>query len=194
MEKINAKGLLCPKPVIITKQKLDEMEEGTVEIEVDNRVCVNNLEKFAQGQGFDFDYKEFAEDDFLVTIVKSKDSVAKEETSGDEFTLAITSNTMGGGEEELGKILIKSFVYTVSQTKPLPKTIVFYNKGVFLTCEGSEVLDDLKAMADQGVEIISCGTCLDYYKLKEKLQIGEISNMYTIYEKLSSPKKNVIIR
>lgn len=194
MEKINAKGLLCPKPVIITKQKLDEMEEGTVEVEVDNRVCVNNLEKFAQGQGFDFDYKEFAEDDFLVTIVKSKDSVAKEETSGDEFTLAITSNTMGGGEEELGKILIKSFVYTVSQTKPLPKTIVFYNKGVFLTCEGSEVLDDLKAMADQGVEIISCGTCLDYYKLKEKLQIGEISNMYTIYEKLSSPKKNVIIR
>ncbi len=194
MEKINAKGLLCPKPVIITKQKLDEMEEGTVEVEVDNRVCVNNLEKFAQGQGFDFDYKEFAEDDYLVTIVKSKDSVAKEETSGDEFTLAITSNTMGGGEEELGKILIKSFVYTVSQTKPLPKTIVFYNKGVFLTCEGSEVLDDLKAMADQGVEIISCGTCLDYYKLKEKLQIGEISNMYTIYEKLSSPKKNVIIR
>lgn len=194
MEKINAKGLLCPKPVIITKQKLDEMEEGTVEVEVDNRVCVNNLEKFAQGQGFDFDYKEFAEDDYLVTIVKSRDSVAKEETSGDEFTLAITSNTMGGGEEELGKILIKSFVYTVSQTKPLPKTIVFYNKGVFLTCEGSEVLDDLKAMADQGVEIISCGTCLDYYKLKEKLQIGEISNMYTIYEKLSSPKKNVIIR
>lgn len=194
MEKINAKGLLCPKPVIITKQKLDGMEEGTVEVEVDNRVCVNNLEKFAQGQGFDFDYKEFAEDDYLVTIVKSKDSVAKEETSGDEFTLAITSNTMGGGEEELGKILIKSFVYTVSQTKPLPKTIVFYNKGVFLTCEGSEVLDDLKAMADQGVEIISCGTCLDYYKLKEKLQIGEISNMYTIYEKLSSPNKNVIIR
>lgn len=194
MEKINAKGLACPKPVIITKQKLDEMTEGTVEVQTDNQVCVNNLEKYAKGQGFEFDYKKFADDDFLVTIVKSKDSVATEVKSEEDFTLAITSNTMGGGDEELGKILIKSFVYTVSQTKPLPKTIVFYNKGVFLTCEGSEVLDDLKAMADEGVEIVSCGTCLDYYNLKEKLQIGEISNMYTIYERISTPNKNVIIR
>ncbi|WP_300410445.1 sulfurtransferase-like selenium metabolism protein YedF [Lagierella sp.] len=194
MEKINAKGLLCPKPVIITKQKLDEMEEGTVEVAVDNRVCVENLSKFAQGQGFDFDYEEFAEDDYLVTINKSKDSKATEVASDEDFTLAITSDTMGGGEEELGKILIKSFIYTVSQTKPLPKTLVFYNKGVFLTCEGSEVLDDLKAMAQEGVEIVSCGTCLDFYNLKEKLQIGEISNMYTIYEKIQGPKKNIIIR
>ncbi len=194
MEKINAKGLLCPKPVIITKQKLDEMEEGTVEVAVDNRVCVENLSKFAQGQGYDFEYEEFSEDDYLVTINKSKDAVATEVASDEDFTLAITSDTMGGGEEELGKILIKSFIYTVSQTKPLPKTIVFYNKGVFLTCEGSEVMDDLKAMADEGVEIVSCGTCLDFYNLKEKLQIGEISNMYTIYEKIQGPKKNIIIR
>lgn len=194
MEKINAKGLLCPKPVIITKQKLDEMEEGTVEVAVDNRVCVENLSKFARGQGYDFEYEEFSEDDYLVTINKSKDAVATEVASDEDFTLAITSDTMGGGEEELGKILIKSFIYTVSQTKPLPKTIVFYNKGVFLTCEGSEVMDDLKAMADEGVEIVSCGTCLDFYNLKEKLQIGEISNMYTIYEKIQGPKKNIIIR
>lgn len=100
---------------------------------------------------------------------------------------------MGHGDEKLGAILIKSFLYTVSQTAPLPKTIVFFNGGVKLTCEGSEVLDDIKSMADNGVKIISCGTCLDFYGLKEKLAVGEISNMYTIYETLEKADRNIVL-
>ncbi len=91
---------------------------------------------------------------------------------------------MGGGSEELGKILMKSFMYTLTEATPFPSTLLFYNSGVYLTCEGSEVLEDLKTLEAEGVEIISCGTCLDFYNIKEKLQVGEISNMYTIYEKL----------
>jgi selenium metabolism protein YedF len=109
------------------------------------------------------------------------------------MVIAITADTMGKGNEELGKILIKSFVYTVSETPPYPKTMVFYNGGVRLTCQGSPVLDDLIRLEDKGVEIISCGTCLDFLELKDKLKVGSISNMYTIYEKLREPKNNLII-
>ena len=100
---------------------------------------------------------------------------------------------MGNGDEELGKILIKSFIFTVSETSPYPKTLVFYNGGVKLTCEDSPVLEELKKLEDLGVEIISCGTCLDFLNLKESLRVGSISNMYTIYEKLRDSLNNIII-
>lgn len=100
---------------------------------------------------------------------------------------------MGKDNAELGKILMKSFIYTVSETSPYPKTLIFYNEGVRLTCEDSQVLDDIKKLEDLGVEIISCGTCLDYLNLKENLKVGSISNMYTIYEKLKDPASNIII-
>ncbi len=95
--------------------------------------------------------------------------------------------------KELGKLLIKGFIYTSSEYDKLPKTIVFFNSGVKLTTEGSPCLDDLEKLQDNGVEIISCGTCLDYYGLKEKLKVGEISNMYTIYETLFNAGKVINI-
>ena len=100
---------------------------------------------------------------------------------------------MGKGSEELGKILMKSFVYTLTEATPYPSTLVFFNSGVYLTCEGSEVLEDLRKLEAEGVEIISCGTCLDYYEIKDKLKVGEISNMYTIYEKLKNPTNTITI-
>ena len=100
---------------------------------------------------------------------------------------------MGSGDKTLGKILMKSFIYTVSETEPYPSTIVFYNTGVKLTIEDSEVLDDLIALEKEGVEIISCGTCLDFLEVKDKLAIGSVSNMYTIYEKLKDRESNLII-
>lgn len=100
---------------------------------------------------------------------------------------------MGKGSEELGKILIKSFMYTLTETRPYPKTMLFYNSGVYLTCEGSEVVEDLKKLEAEGVEIISCGTCLDYFNIKDKIQVGEISNMYTIYEKMKNASNTVNI-
>ncbi len=88
---------------------------------------------------------------------------------------------------------MKSFVYTLTEATPYPSTLVFFNSGVYLTCEGSEVLEDLRKLEAEGVEIISCGTCLDYYEIKDKLKVGEISNMYTIYEKLKNPTNTITI-
>ena len=89
---------------------------------------------------------------------------------------------MGGGSEELGKTLMKAFIYAVTQQDELPKTMLFYNSGVYMTCEDSPAIEDLKSLEAQGVEIMSCGTCLNYYGLSEQLQVGTVTNMYVIVE------------
>lgn len=90
---------------------------------------------------------------------------------------------MGAGDDNLGATLMKGFIFALTQLDTLPSTILFYNGGVHLTCEGSPALDDLKALADAGVEILSCGTCLNNYNLTEKLAVGDVTNMYVIAEK-----------
>ena len=196
MEKIDARGEACPKPVILTKKQLDSMEEGVVETRVDNDIAVKNLSKLATSSGLEYKVETLSGEDFKVQIIKGKGSVAVSEEDKDDFanmTLAFSSDKMGRGSEELGHILMKSLMYTVTETEPLPKTMIFYNEGINLTCTGSEVLEDLKALEEKGVEIISCGTCLDFYRRADEVEVGEVSNMYTIYESLKNPEKTVII-
>src|SRR5699024_10976177 len=109
------------------------------------------------------------------------------------FAVGIGSKYYGTGAEELGESLMKSFIYTIAETKPLPDSIIFFNSGVFLSIKDSPVLEDLKRMEEQGVEILSCGACLNFYEKTEELAVGEVSNMYTIYETLKDAGRNVII-
>ena len=102
-----------------------------------------------------------------------------------DTVVAISSDKMGIGADDLGKSLLKAFVFALTQQDQLPKTVLFYNGGASLTCEGSPMLDDLKALEAQGVEIMTCGTCLNFYGLTEKLAVGSVTNMYTIVEKLT---------
>ena len=191
---IDARGMGCPKPVIMTKKELDILEKGSITTIVDNEIAKENISKLASSLGYEFNVEEKGED-FYISI--SKDGSEVVETSDNEklkdMTIGISSDTMGSGDKTLGKILMKSFIYTVSETEPYPSTIVFYNTGVKLTIEDSEVLDDLIALEKEGVEIISCGTCLDFLEVKDKLAIGSVSNMYTIYEKLKDRESNLII-
>ena len=103
--------------------------------------------------------------------------------------VAVTSDAMGHGSDELGKNLMKGFLYALSQLDELPKTILFYNGGARLTTEGSLSLEDLKSMEAQGVQIMTCGTCLNYYGLTEKLAVGSVTNMYSIVETLAKADK-----
>ena len=133
-----------------------------------------------------------AEKEYKVTI-KMGDAVVCEECACEEekekMIVVISSDRMGTGNDALGKVLIKGFIFAVSQLDKLPKTILFYNGGATLTAEGSDSLADLKNMEEQGVEIMTCGTCLDYYGLKEKLAVGTVTNMYSIVEKLAGADK-----
>lgn len=185
---VDARGQACPKPVIMTKRELDNIEEGIVVTIVDNEVAKNNVSKLAKSLGYEYTVEDKSENEYVITIVKGEGEVKVEENApkmqtGDRVVV-FSSKTMGKGSDELGEILVKSFIYTLTESTPYPSTMIFYNGGVYLTCEGSPVLEDLKKLEKEGVEIISCGTCLDYYNLKDKLQVGEISNMYTIYDKM----------
>lgn len=193
---IDARGELCPKPVILTKKEFEKLTEGIIETRVDNEVAVTNLSKLAESLNSSYEVEKLGDKDFKITITKegNNNNIVEENKDGfEDMTIAISSDTMGEGSEELGKILIKSFLYTVTETEPLPKTMVFYNGGVKLACEGSPVLEDIIELSKKGVEIVSCGTCLDFFEIKDKLKVGEISNMYTIYEKIKNPSKNIII-
>jgi selenium metabolism protein YedF len=195
---VDARKMECPKPVIMTKKELDKIGSGTIVTIVDNEVAKENVSKLAGSLGLPYSVDKINDNEFYINIIKGEEETLNENPQVvperlKDLVVAISSDTMGKGEEELGKILIKSFIYTVSESSPYPRCMVFYNRGVFLTIEDSPVLEDLKKLADKGVEIISCGTCLDYYHLKEKLGVGNISNMYTIYEKLSDSKNNITI-
>lgn len=103
----------------------------------------------------------------------------------DNTVVVVSSDRMGSGNDELGKVLIKGFIFAVTQLDTLPKTMLFYNGGATLTTEGSDSLEDLKSLEAQGVEIMTCGTCLDYYGLKDKLAVGTVTNMYSIVETMA---------
>ena len=185
---IDARGELCPKPVIMTKKELDSMEPGILTTIVDNEVAKDNVSKLVGSYGYSFTIDKTKEDHYYINITKGE--VEENETNvciPDAFkdlTIAIGSNQMGTGEEELGHILMKSFIYTIRETTPLPRSIVLFNSGIKIVCEESQIVDDLKAMVEMGVEILVCGTCLDYYNLKDQIKVGEIANMYSIYEEM----------
>ena len=195
-KEVDARGQACPRPVIMTKKALDGIGEGIVTTIVDNEIANENISKLAKSSGYDFSVDKKSDKEYYVHITKGEVSEEANVSASDNFkdmTVAFSANTMGGGSEELGKILMKSFIYTLTESTPYPSTLVFYNSGVYLTCEGSEVLEDLKKLEEEGLEIISCGTCLDFYKIKDRLQVGSISNMYTILEKLKNPASTITI-
>lgn len=193
---VDARGELCPRPVIMTKKELDNLKKGVITTIVDNEVARDNVSKLAQSCGCSF-IIDSKDNDYYIHITKDgavEDTInVSIPSKTKDLTISIASDKMGVGEEELGKILMKSFIYTIRETTPFPTTMVFLNSGVNLTCEDSPVLEDLKELAKLGVEIISCGTCLDYYNLKDKIQVGEIGNMYAIYEKMRNANNTLNI-
>ena len=189
MIEVNAIGDACPIPVIKTKKAMAGITgPETVKVYVDNETAVSNVTKMAQSVGGKVSSQQEAEKKYVITI--EMEGAPKEEQpegaapAGDTIVV-VSSDRMGEGNDELGKVLIKSFIFAVTQLDQLPKTMIFYNGGATLTCEGSPCLEDLKNLEREGVEILTCGTCLDYYKLKEKLSVGSVSNMYSIVEKLA---------
>lgn len=201
---VDAMGEQCPVPVIKTMKALDAMTEpGIMEVHVDNRTAVENLSRLADSRKLPVSVKEINEKQFEVSMTveeitaKSSDS-APSDTAAPEYiscapaaearplVAVIGSDTMGSGNDELGRTLMKGFIYALSQLEKLPDTVIFYNGGAKLSTEGSASLEDLKAMEAQGTKIVTCGTCLNFYGLTEKLAVGSVTNMYDIVETMNS--------
>ena len=199
MKQVNAMGDACPLPVVKTKKAIAELNGGgTVEVLVDNEIAVQNLTKMANQKGYGVKSEKLGEAQFRVLMevgeASAEDVAADVDATCDvlpigrkkKVVVAITSPRMGTGNDELGAVLIKGFIFALTQQDELPSTILFYNGGATLTTEGSASLEDLKSLEAQGVEILTCGTCLNYYGLADKLQVGDVTNMYVIAEKLTT--------
>ena len=202
MIQIDAMGLACPIPVVKTMNAMKALQGSDIlEIRVDNETAVENLTRFANSKNCPVSAEALGKHEFKVTITVGAPVAATAPAPQTppapvggkrRVVAAIASETMGSGDDQLGAALMKGFVYALSQQEELPATILLYNGGAKLSCEGSASLEDLREMEEQGVEILTCGTCLNFYGLTDRLAVGQVSNMYSIVEKLT--QADLIVR
>ena len=199
---INAMGEQCPVPVIKTMKALDSLTEpAVVEVHVDNRTAVENLTRLADSRSLPKELTEVDEGHFVMRFTAEAPDGSGQAAPATEMVMCtpqaaqgplvavIGSDTMGSGDDELGRTLMKGFIFALSQLDHCPDILIFYNGGARLTVEGSVSVEDLKIMEDQGSRIITCGTCLNFYGLTDKLAVGSISNMYDIVEAMNGAGK-----
>ena len=195
---VNCMGDQCPIPVVKTMKALAAMTEpGTLEIHVDYEVPVQNLSRFAADRKLPVTAEKLDDKHYVVRmeVAEPKAAAAKQETPGcipdlrGDTVIAIASECMGNGDDQLGATLMKGFIYAVSQQEELPSAMLFYNSGAKLTAEGAVTVEDLKILEAQGVEILTCGTCANFFGLEGKQAVCSITNMYVIVEKLTAASK-----
>lgn len=187
---VDARGLACPQPVILTKQALDAGAK-VVTVLVDNEAAVKNVTKIATAHGCSVTV-EGAAPDFELSLFRAGDKEAEAQGTG-ETVFLLTSDALGQGSEELGITLRRSFLHVLTEVDRKPAKLVLMNSAVKLVAEGSPVIEDLKALTRAGVGIAACGLCLDYFSLKDKVAVGEVGNMYDFVETLMSGAKVVSI-
>ena len=196
MEKIiDCKGMACPLPVVNAKKASEELNTGDkLTVLVDNEIAVQNLTRFAEHKGFGVSADKKADKEYAVVMRISGEAVRE---TGEEVAcvmdsrrkgmlVVLSANVMGTGDAKLGTSLMKAFVFALTKQDQLPDTILCYNTGAYLTCEGADTLEDLKLLESEGVTVLTCGTCLDFYGLKEKLAVGGATNMYDIVERMEN--------
>ncbi|MBC8019363.1 MAG: sulfurtransferase-like selenium metabolism protein YedF [Verrucomicrobia bacterium] len=183
MNTIDCRNQACPAPVINVKRALEEQNE--IRVIVDDGASRENVARFSRNRGYHVTEQQDDTSWVLTISCRPDKSGPTALTSSDgNRILLITSDRLGDGPEELGRLLMKNFIHTLLETSEMPTRMLFLNTGVFLTCEGSDVLEALEKLHGMGMEIYSCGVCLDFFKLKDKLRAGATNNMFAIVESL----------
>jgi len=185
---VNATGLTCPQPVVLAKEAIEKNEQ--VKVIVDNETALENITRLGNKLGCDVSNEAKAGGLFEILLTRKPGAHVPSEnitvscdatsSAGGPFVIVFAQDKMGRGNDELGSVLARAFIHTVLLEKKKPDMIIFYNTGVYLALQGSDTLEDLKEMAAAGVEILVCGTCLNFFNVKEQLGVGLVSNMYDI--------------
>ncbi len=190
MKIVDARGLACPSPVVLTMKALKEVDELTVI--VDNETARENVSRLAKSHGFSVSIEESTEAIYL-HLTKVSASVEKYPKTATSQVILIASDALGQGDRELGTILMSGFIYALGESDPKPSKVIFMNSGVKLVTKGSKAISDLRRLESLGIEIIACGTCLGYYGLNDFVEIGQVSNMYAITEELLQADKTITL-
>jgi selenium metabolism protein YedF len=189
---IDARGLSCPQPVVLTKKALEKASDLT--IIVDNATAEQNVSRLAEGHGMEVSVDKKGDGIYLRLTRPADQSLGgKRPLLYERTVLLVSGSALGRGDDELGMVLMRTFVHTLAESDIKPHQIIFMNSGVKLVSRGSDVIDDLRALDKEGVEILACGTCLNHYGLKEAVEVGRISNMYEITQALMKATKVVSI-
>lgn len=194
-KRLDCRGLNCPQPVIQTKEMLETMAAGELQVLVDNEAARSNVLRFAQSQGHTVAEGQ-EEGVFTLRIRKEAAMEAAEpvtivcaESAPGAMAVYINAEVMGRGDDQLGQVLMKAYMETLLHFANRISHILLVNGGVKLACAGSPVLDHLRDLAGMEVEILACGACLKHYGLEGKLAVGAVSNMYTIVDQLTKSSK-----
>lgn len=180
MRKINCRGLICPEPSIKTKRYFDSIGEGDAIVIVDNEISNSNVYKYAMSQGYQVESTKIDEEHYELMIEKRGCLEVLEEECNK--VILVSSDKLGLGNDELGKILMKNYFLALAEEEREPQKIIFLNSGVKLLKEDSEVIDEIKVLYEKDIKILCSGTCIDFYKIRNDIAIGEITNMYDIVE------------
>ena len=200
---VDARGLPCPQPVIKTKEALEQYNREPFQVIVSSQESRDNVIRFLIHNRVEIDKVEEKAGEFFIHTRKSEGKIQAEvpqetyvcapQATGIGTTVFINKDRIGHGSDELGNNLIKAFIATIKELSVQPRTICFMNSGVKLTVKGAETLPYLKELEEKGIELLVCGTCLNYFNLKEQLSVGKISNMYDISETMLKSSKVITI-
>ena len=189
---VDARGLNCPQPVILTKRVMDENSGEEILTMVDNSSALENVSKLAVSQDYTFTV-ESQGTEYHIHMSPPESTRTDQERPIQALVVLVKSEYLGQGDDELGAVLTKSFFYTLTEMSSQLHTLIFMNGGVHLTTTGSPVLEHLEYMEQQGVQILSCGTCLDFFAKTAQLKVGQVTNMYTAVELLAQAAKTLVI-
>lgn len=201
MDILDCTGLNCPEPVLQTKARLEKNFEEPFSVLVDNDASRENVIRFGRSQGCDVTVEDMNNKTFLIALVPSGTKTSQESFQEDDYrcdlpaasnlVYVISSDSMGRGSDELGWALLQTYVTTIAEVSPLPSHVLLYNGGVKLSTTEGKALESLQALEEKGVTIWICGTCLEYFKLEKKRQVGSITNMYDIMNTMATAGKLV---
>ena len=193
---VDARGQLCPKPLIMTKKALQELgPHEHLAVLIDNQTSKENVERFLKDNGVIFRTEDLGA--YFQIMLSAGAPLpdlpqpeaycrpAEKAQAKSRHVVCLGSDRMGIGADELGGILLRAFINTLHETSPLPEGMVFYNTGIKLTLDDSPVLEALQNLEKAGIKMLVCGTCVDYFKAKEKVSVGTVSNMYDISQTLA---------
>ncbi len=204
MKEIDCRRLDCPEPVLRTKDALEKKPSGPITIVVDNQVARDNVMRFLQSKNLEPEVLE-NQGIYNISVDPTKTQIENAISSENEAVahaqqscltrpvLFVSTDQLGTGSSELGRLLMRNFIYTLTKRNEMPGTLVFMNSGVKLSIESSPALEELEELEKSGVKILVCGTCLDYYELKEQHRVGQVSNMYDIADLLMSSGQVITI-
>jgi selenium metabolism protein YedF len=184
MKTIDCRNMACPLPVVTVKRALEEAAGEPVTVLLDNGAPRENVTRFAANRGFSVSESPTEGGVALQISGSGRAGTVAAAPAGGPTVVLVAADRLGDGPEELGRLLMKNFIITLLDLEKVPDRMLFVNTGVLLTTEGSEVLEALEKLGNRGVEVLSCGVCLDFFQRKEKLRAGAVTSMFTIAESL----------